>query len=87
MKVPNIINEKFVDENGVLTSAWKTVLSTLITQMQIHLSDEGFIVPHQPTATINELNVPKKTAAILYDTDTKQLKVNIDGTFKTVTVT
>lgn len=87
MNIPNFINEKIVKEDGELTDSWKFLLSTLITQMQIHLSEEGFIVPQQTTANINQLNLPKKTGAILYDKDTKQLKVNIDGTFKTITVT
>jgi hypothetical protein len=87
MKVPNIINEKFVDEDGVLTNSWRTVLSTLITQMQIHLSDEGFVLPTQPTANINQLAIPQKNGALLIDSDTDEVKININGTMKKFTLT
>jgi len=87
MKIPNFINEKFINEDGNLTDEWKSVISTLITQLQVHLSDEGFKTPHQTTANIAKLNLQSNAGAILYDKDTKQAKINIDGTFKTITVT
>lgn len=91
MKVPNFINDPFVeaDKEGKfrLTAPWQTVLSTLITQMQIHLSDEGFKLPEQPTVNINKFATQAKRGTLLIDKNTNELKVNINGVIKTVTVT
>jgi hypothetical protein len=55
--------------------------------MQIYLSDEGVKAPSQTTDNINKLNTQQSNGALLYDTNTKQLKVCIDGVFKVVQTT
>ncbi len=86
MNIPNFENIKFVDHNGNLTPQWQLILQNLFQQLQNNLSDEGYKVPQQPTATITALNTAASTGALLYDSTTDELKVNIAGTFKVVQV-
>lgn len=54
------------------------------TALQNIISNEGIKVPHQDTDTINSLNKVELAGNFLYDKVTKQMKVNIDGVFKTI---
>jgi hypothetical protein len=85
MKVPNFEDLPVVDKAGKFTPEWKQILSELFTQMQKNLSDEGLTAPAQSTANIASLTGTEKNGAILYDSDTDQLKVNLNGVIKTVT--
>lgn len=84
MKIPNLIHEKIIDEHGRLHPAWRDVLEQLFTQLQLNLSNEGYVVPQQPTTNITKLNTSKSIGALLYDSTTNELKVNLNGTFKTI---
>jgi hypothetical protein len=86
MNIPNFENIKFVDSNGYLTESWQNIMQQLVTQLQQNLSDEGYKVPQQPTATITTLNTAASKGALLYNSTTDALEVNIAGVFKTVQV-
>lgn len=86
MNIPNYENVPVIEKGGVLTAAWSLILQQLISELQKNLSNEGYIVPQQPTATITMLNTTASTGALLYDSDTDELKVNIAGTFRVVQV-
>lgn len=98
--IPNYVQEKLVDENGFLTPAWSNWFQQMITYMQNNLSQEGMVTPSLTTDEITEITAqdnaatgaaggltPKYHGALMYDETTDQLKVNINGTIKTVTVT
>lgn len=85
MKIPNFINERFVDERGHLTEEWQHTLEQLFNELQSQMSDEGHIAPSQDAANIAVLDGDvNKSGAILYDETNDQLKVNIAGTFKEI---
>ena len=84
MKIPNFIDHPIADKDGNLTEPWKHTLSQLFNELQTQMSDESHVAPSQPTSNITLLNDSKYEGGLLYDTDTKELKVNIDGTFKVV---
>lgn len=84
MNVPNYQNTQAVDKNGYFSSPWQMLLNQLLTQMQIALSDEGFVVPSQPASEITKLT-NSSNGTLIYDSTNNLLKVNINGTFKTVT--
>ncbi|MDD5212360.1 MAG: hypothetical protein PHV62_08080 [Sulfuricurvum sp.] len=84
MNIPNFENIKFVDSRGYLTEEWQLILQQLFQALQGNLSDEGFKVPQQPTTVINQLNTAASKGALLYDSTTNQLKVNISGTFQVI---
>ncbi len=89
MKIPNfettpigILNKETGEVN--LHPVWNQTLQQLFTQMQQNLSDQGFKIPQQPTATVTKLNNAQSTSALIIDSDTNELKVNLGGTFKVV---
>lgn len=84
MKIPNFENIQFVDRSGYLTPEWQLILQQLFQSLQKNVSDEGLFVPQQPTTIINQLNTAASTSALLYDSTTNQLKVNISGTFQVI---
>lgn len=78
---PNI---KTAHLDGSMTPEMRNTLSQLFTSLQQILSDEGYKVPQQPTSKITQLNTANSVGNLLYDSDTHELKVNINGTFKTI---
>lgn len=86
MNIPNFENVQFVDSNGYLTPEWQLILQNLFQELQKNLSDEGYILPEQPTSKITQLNTADSTGALLYDSDTDEAKVNIAGTFRVIQV-
>lgn len=60
-------------------------LTQLTTQLQNNVSNQGNFTPQQNTATIASLNTPESTSALLYNNETHQLMVNLNGTFKQIT--
>jgi hypothetical protein len=84
MNVPKFINEPPVTKDGNWHPAWQQFMTQLITQLQGNLSNEGYKVPQQDQTNITALETPKSTGALLYDSDNHLLKVNINGTWKTV---
>jgi hypothetical protein len=78
------------DEKGQLTgnmhSVWRDFFQDNLFQMQKNLSQEGFIVPKQTTDNITKIVNNNTIGALVYDKDTNELKVNINGTVKTVQV-
>ena len=95
MIIPNFENTQMVDRSGNLTTNWQNILQALFTALQGGVSNEGFNIPQQTTANITKLqtqfaaspNPADYFGVMLYDSTTDQLKVNIAGTFKVVTVT
>lgn len=84
MKISNLPRAPLLDEHGNLNPEWHDTFALLVNQMQIHLNDERYILPNQPTDTINELNDQKSEGGIVYDNTAKSGKINTNGTFKTL---
>lgn len=59
-------------------AVWHDFFSQLTTTLQQVLSQEGFVVPQQPTTTINSLTDDKSVGAFLYDNTTNEMKVNLN---------
>ncbi len=87
MIIPNFpTSETWVDKEGRPTVEFHKTLASLFTVLQSNLSDEGIFVPQQSTTNIAVLNNALSTGALVYDSTTHELKVNINGTFKVVQV-
>lgn len=84
---PLPLSTPFVDKNGMLTIAWQGALVQLQQQLAQTLSNEGVVIPQQPTANIITLNTAKSTSAILYDENLDEFKGCVAGVFKTFTLT
>jgi hypothetical protein len=88
MNIPTFTNSKVVDENGYFTPEWSNLMNTLISQVQLNLGNEGYVVPQQPATNIAELtDASKSTGAIVYNSTDNTMMGNIDGTWKTFTLT
>lgn len=85
MKTPTLNITKAANKDGTIHPELHELLSELITQLQNNLSDEGIQVPLQPTSNIILLNTPQSTGRFIYDSTEDLAKVNINGTFKTIT--
>jgi hypothetical protein len=87
MNIPSVPpHPLIVPDSGNLHPAWRGYFDQLTMLLQQNLSNEGYKIPQQTTANVTALNTAKSTGALLYDSDTDELKVNINGTFKTVQV-
>jgi hypothetical protein len=87
MIIPSYVNAKFVDENGYLTPEWQSAMSQLITELQLNLNNEGYVLPELATTDIAKLtDVAKSKGAMVYDSTTNEFKVNINGVWRVVTV-
>jgi len=84
VNIPKFINEPPVQKDGTWHPAWQQFFNQLVTQMQSNLSDEGYKLPQQTPANITTLQTPASTGAVLYDSTNHVMKVNINGTWKTV---
>lgn len=84
MNIPNFIDAPLVDKDGVLTDTWKQIFSVLFSQLQTNLSNEGFKIPAQSASNISILNNDKSNGALVYDSTNHLLKINLNGTFKTI---
>lgn len=84
MNIPNFDDIKPVDKEGNWTPSAKSMFTQLFSAIQNNLSQEGFKISQQPSANIAELNNDKSTSALLYDSDTHELKINLNGEFKTI---
>lgn len=86
MNTPNLpAGRQWFDKDGNMLPEVHNVFIQTWHELQTKLSQEGFVVPQQTTANINLLVDPNKsTGAFIYDSDTDQMKVNINGVWKVV---
>jgi hypothetical protein len=84
MNIPNFIQDKMVDEKGYLTSPWQQFFTQLIQELQKNVGQEGFTVSNLSSTHVAALT-NANTGTLVYDNTNNLLKVNVNGTFKTVT--
>lgn len=85
MNIPNYVQDKLVDKNGNLTDGWRLTITQLLTELQNNAGNEGLVSPSQPSTNIAKL-INSPNGSLVYDNTTHELKVNINGVFKIVTV-
>lgn len=86
MNIPSFVNTRIVDENGILTPEWANIFNQIITELQLNLSNEGYVLPQLATTDIAKLTGTQSIGSMVYDSTTPAMKVNINGVWKTVTV-
>lgn len=85
MKVPDYVNAKLVDQNGMMSDVWRNTINELLTELQSNFSNEGLVPPTQNTANINVINPEATNGTLIYDEDTNELKVRLsDGNFHVI---
>jgi hypothetical protein len=85
MKIPFLQRGPIADKSGNLTPNWEGTLNELFTQLQQNVSEEGFVMPSQSTSNIARLT-QSQNGTVVYDNDTHEMKVNINGTWRVVQV-
>jgi hypothetical protein len=82
MDIPSYIPMRVIDDNGYLTPEWSNLFNQLISQLQLNLGNEGFVLPQLTTTQISELtDTAKSKGALVYDSVTNQVKANLNGTW------
>lgn len=89
MNIPNFHDIQVIDKRGYFTSEWRAILGELFTQLQLNVSNEGFVLPQQTTSNISDIASDEKyEGSLITDSDTNELKfIDLNGAIKTVTVT
>lgn len=74
------------DKEYNLTTLYSLFFENLITALQTNFKKEGFVIPQLSTDQINLLTQSSSYANIVYDKDAKAFKGNVDGVWKTFTL-
>jgi hypothetical protein len=91
MKIPTFTKQKFIDEEGNLMPSYQQLFDVVFQQMQLTLSDDGFVIPSQSTTNINHISNDsndnsRPNGTIWYDNDTNEFKGKVNGIIKVFTV-
>lgn len=78
---------KFVDENGNIESDWRLYFEQLTATLQTLLKPEGYVIPPLSAADIALLIADASKNNIVYDSTNNLFKGNINGVWKTFTLT
>lgn len=84
MNIDSVPQGKMVDEHGQLMPYWRNYLEQLIVQIQTFLSDERYLVPHQPDRRSQSTNISalnkddgSNLGGIYYNSTDNGLHVNL----------
>lgn len=71
-----------------MNAGWQNFFTQLVQQLQANVGEQGFVIPQQKTDVINAMQATsvKQTGLLVYDNQTHELKININGAFKVVQV-
>lgn len=85
MNIPNVPKEPLLHEDGKnVHPVWANFFDFLINQLQGNLGNEGIVTPGQETVNINLLT-NSQPFTILGDKTSNELKVYLNGAWKTIT--
>lgn len=79
MNIPTFINQKWIEENGYLTSPVEMYNDELNQTMQNGLSDNGWTLPQLTTVQITKISTSMPNGTLWYDKTTDQIKALIAG--------
>lgn len=85
--IPTFIQTKFTNMDGSPTTAAKMYLDQLSNNLQQVISSNGLKVPKLNSDQISGLASATFSRLLVFDIDTEQLKFNVNGVFKVVTLT
>ena len=83
MTVPVFDNLRFVNEDGLLTPEWRTILQNLFQSLQDRFSAEGLVMPSQSFDNISLLN-DSADGALVYDATNNLAKIRINGVWEVI---
>lgn len=87
-------NQPFVDKDGNMNQYWLLFFQNLVASLQNNYSNEGILVPSQTATNIAALSTATTTevkrgsnANIVFDSTNSLFKGNVNGVWKTFTLT
>ncbi len=91
-------NQKVINSDGSMNEYWMLFFDQLVNALQTNFNPEGILVPAQtaeniallvatPQAIPDGTNTRVSNQNILYDSTNNEFKGNINGTWKTFTLT
>lgn len=86
MNVPNLphIDEPITLNGKNINPQWYRAIEQLFTQLQQNLSEEGLSVPQQSTGNISILQASTPKPSILYNKETHQPLISVNGVYKVI---
>lgn len=92
MKIPTFTDQVVVEEDGHASDYLRQFVDVLTQQMQLSLSNDGFVMPSQTTTDIKNISNPSNPNArgngtIWYDTTLNKYVGKENGTLVVFTTT
>lgn len=99
MDIPNYLNSPIADKDGYLTPEWSNIMSQLLTELQLNLSNEGYKLPQltsdqitmlQSIAAMGPSEASKSNSNMFYDITTNDedaARIFINGVLYKFTLT
>ena len=86
MIIPTFSGNQIVNKDGTPTPEFKQWVDQLVLVLQTNAGTEGLTPSNLPSDDINtiESSSTKQNGTFIYDDDTHEMKVNLNGTFKTI---
>lgn len=86
MNVPNLPNPSVVltESTGHMSDHWYKFFTQLTTQLQQNISQEGLGVPQQSTSNISILQAATPKPSIVYNSDTHEPLISVNGIYKVI---
>jgi hypothetical protein len=77
----------FVKEDGNIHPLWMMYLDQLTKALQQNFKPEGMVVPQQTSTNIGLLTGTASIGNIIYNSTVPSFQANLNGTWKTITLT
>lgn len=76
--------DKIAEKDGTITDDWAVFFENLIRNMQTNFKTQGYVIPPVNNDTFALLTGTASYNNIVYNSDTNELKFNVNGVWKTV---
>ncbi len=87
ISIPLLQKGALVDlESGAMAPHHEGTFSQLFTQLQNNLTPNGYVIPALTTDGISKIPLTPTTNLLVINSDTNQLKICLNGVFKTIQV-
>ena len=85
MRYPSLPNTEIINPTtGDLSDTHRAFFNNMVNTQQKHFNIHGILMPDQNTSTIEKLNTEDNSGKFLYDSESKEAKLNNQGTYKVI---
>tara|TARA_R110002012_G_C11660173_1_gene612149 strand:+ start:3001 stop:3405 length:405 start_codon:yes stop_codon:yes gene_type:complete len=83
-QITSLVETPLVNKDGKIQTNWRQLLEQLTKTLQLHLDNDGHLMPTQTDVNMTKLNTNNNKSRLLYNLDKSALHVNNDGTYKEI---